>query len=284
MGTPSRHLGGDDMKKPFLPKTRWGSGPLKDRLYWAAVGVLAASIVWLPLGSTLWSGDSEPTTAVEVVPSQAVDTAGSPEPTQATDEMDHSGESSQAGVTPSEDPASSGTGEVDTDTIGIRLSVCQEVYDTQQQPLRDADSAMGQWEVHVGAMNKLVVGAITLTQATQFWNQTRVGAMGRLQAFATSDGEYQQRTSRCPLPVRQQQSDNRLHACQHGVAARHRVLRLGRDALDTWRHHVMHMEMLRDGKMTPARATELWLRSWRDGQRQIDSYRSALGAARGARC
>lgn len=271
------------MKKLFLPRTKGGSGPLRDRLYWAVVGVLAASIVWLPLGNTLWSGDTEPTTAVEAVPSQASDTYGTPGPPQPTDELHHSGGPSPTDVTPSEDQATSSTGDVETNTVGDSLSVCREVYDAQQQPLRDAASAMGQWEVHVGAMNKLVVGAITLAQASQFWDQTRVGAMGRLQAFATSDGEYQQRTTRCPPPV-VDQSASTLDACQRGVAARHRVLRLGRIALVTWRHHVMHMEMLRDGKMTPARATELWLRSWRAGQLQIDVYRSALGAARGARC
>ncbi len=272
------------MKKPSLPKFMRGSGPLKDRLYWAVIGVLAASIVWLPLGNTLWSGDSEPTTAVEAVPSQASDTAGMPEPTQPTDETHHSGEPSPTVGTPSEAQATNGTDEVDTDTDGDSLSVCREVYDAQQQPLVDADAAMVQWEVHVGAMNKLVVGAITLAQATQFWDQTRVGAMGLLQAFAASDGEYQQRTTRCPPALRQRQSDNLLDACKRGVAVRHRVLRLGRVALDTWHHHVMHMEMLRDGEMTPARATELWLRSWRAGQLQIDTYRSALGAAQGAHC
>ena len=271
------------MKKPSLPKSMGGSGPVRDRLYWAVIGVLAASIVWLPLGNTLWSGDTEPTTAVEAVPSRATDTAGIPEPTQPTEETHHSSEPSATVVTPSEDQATTGTGEVDTDTVGDSLSVCREVYDAQQQPLRDAAAAMEQWEVHVGAMNKLVVGAITLAQANQFWNQTRVGAMGLLQAFATSDGEYQQRTTRCPPPVRHQ-SGSLLDACQQGVADRHRVLRLGRIALVTWGHHVMHMEMLRDGEMTPARATELWLNSWRTGQLQIDTYRSALGAARGAHC
>jgi hypothetical protein len=279
------------MKRPVLPKFKPDSSAMKDRLYWACIGVMVASIVWLPLNTIVWSGDSDETTAFEALPSQATSAAGDPEPTQAAeptqpmDEMDHSGEASLADVTPSEDQATSGSGEFSPNSARDSLSACREVYAAQQQPLADAGAAMDQWEVHVGAMNKLVVGAITLAEATEFWDQTRVGAMGHLQAFATSEGEYQQRTTRCPPPVRhKQQSDDLLDACRQGVAARHQVLRLGRVALDTWRHHVMHMEMLRDGKMAPARASELWLRSWRDGQRQIDAYRTALGAARGARC
>jgi hypothetical protein len=64
------------------------------------------------------------------------------------------------------------------------------------------------------------------------------------------------------------------------VAARHREIKRAAVALETWRTHVRHMEMLRRGEMSPEVATRMWLTNWREGSRQVDAYRSA---ARGAR-
>jgi hypothetical protein len=37
----------------------------------------------------------------------------------------------------------------------------------QIRPLRTAEASLAQWEIHIGAMNKLVTGAITLEQASE---------------------------------------------------------------------------------------------------------------------
>jgi len=165
-----------------------------------------------------------------------------------------------------------------------RLGRCLEVYAAQWQPLKTAAASMAQWEVHIGAMNKLVVGAITLRQATQFWNRTRVGAWTRLAAFADADRQFGQRTARCPMPLDADEIGEELLGCTTAVAARNRILHSAHGALDTWRMHVRHMELLRNGEMTPQRATELWLQSWRQGQAEVDHYRAAARAARGLRC
>jgi hypothetical protein len=254
-------------------------------VYWAVVGVLAASIVWLTVGQMFRSDDGAQTTATDQVPAASATTRGAAT-SHPSAGMSHSGEASDpASAARSEDPTGTNSGDVATQTAGADpLAVCREVFGTQQQLLHEAAVSMGQWEVHVGAMNKLVVGAITLPQATQFWNQTRVGAMAHLDTFTTGDGQYRQRTTRCPPPAGRERSGDELDACERGVAERGQVLKVARVALATWQMHVMHMEMLREGKMTPARATQLWLQSWRLGQQQIDQYRSALGAARGAHC
>lgn len=255
-------------------ETGHGRERLKDRLYWVVIGVLVASIAWVAAGNTLLTrdGDEAPTIAREPTPSAGVTTTGAAEDMPSMDGMDPSGPPSPSARV---DAADVGTGPLD---------VCRRVYDEQVQPLREAATAMDQWAVHVGAMNKLVVGAITLAQANQFWGQTRVGAMRNLQAFAGSDRQYQQRTYRCPAPVGKEATGDLLDLCERSVAARTRVLKLARVALATWDHHVMHMEMLRKGTMSPARATQLWLQSWRAGQGQIDRYQAALAAARGASC
>jgi hypothetical protein len=247
---------------------------LKEPLYWVVIGVLLASIVWVTVGNPLLSGegDDSPTIAREPTPSASATTTGAAEDVSPMDSMDQSGGPSAS--------ASVGATVAGTEP----LSVCRQVYDDQEQPLRDAATAMDQWAVHVGAMNQLVVGAITLAQAKQFWDQTRVGAMEHLHAFASSDQQYQQRTYRCPTPAGKQASGDPLDTCERSVAARTWVLKLARVALATWDHHVMHMEMLRNGTLSPARATQLWLQSWRAGQGQIDRYHAAVAKARGASC
>ncbi len=159
----------------------------------------------------------------------------------------------------------------------VRLGRCEEVYTAQVRSLTAVGPAMTQWEVHIGAMNKLVVGAISLAQAHEFWNQTREGAARNLAEFGDAHRAFAQRTARCPMPA--SRASDALRGCAAVVGARHRELNRAAVALDTWRTHVRHMEMLRRGEMSPEEATRMWLNSWREGSRQVDAYRSA---ARGA--
>lgn len=164
-----------------------------------------------------------------------------------------------------------------------RVRNCAAVYLAQNAPLQAADASLAQWEIHIGAMNKLVTGAITLKQATQFWNATRVGAQARLKQFDAARRHYEQRTERCP--ARWMATHNRdVRRCHEAVAARNRTLHLASVALATWQHHVMHMEMLRRGEMTPQRAEQLWLQNWMKGNRQVRAYHRAAAAAKHHAC
>jgi len=164
-----------------------------------------------------------------------------------------------------------------------RLARCRRVYAAQKQPLEAATASMAQWQVHIGAMNKLVLGVITLQQANQFWNQTRVGAHAKLRAFAVADARLNQQTIRCPTPARESASTH-IQRCERAVAANARVLALARTALATWRMHFKDMEMLRSGMMSPARATQMWLQSWHEGQGQVTDYRAAEKQAHQLHC
>lgn len=156
------------------------------------------------------------------------------------------------------------------------LERCDRTAATLEVPIKAAVPAMDQWEVHVGAMNKLVVGAITLAQATDFWNQTRAGAHQLVNAFNDADAVASSSGVRCPAP-----SDlpaNAQHAvriCAQKVDAERAALSIARRAVGTWEIHVHHMEMLRTGSMTPARATQLWLAMWQRGVQQMKDYRVA---------
>jgi hypothetical protein len=161
---------------------------------------------------------------------------------------------------------------------------CAEVFEAQTGPLNAGARSMTQWEVHIGAMNKLVTGALTLQQATQFWNQTRVGAERLLARYRTAEDRFDDRTARCPRPESGQPPSSAAAPCVEAVAARGKVLRTMDVALATWRGHVHHMEMLRNGEMSPAEATRLWLATWRAGAEEVQVYRTAERAAQGATC
>ena len=195
--------------------------------------------------------------------------SGNPEESEIASEPDRAQLAQGTDRSPQAPSAhASGTG-----STSLRLGRCEEVYTVQVRPLKAVGPAMTQWEIHIGAMNKLVGGAISLAQAQQFWNQTRKGAARNLAEFGDAERVLDQRTARCPMPLRPAASEE-LRGCAAVVAARHRELDRAAVALDTWRTHVEHMEMLRRGEMSPEEATQLWLQSWREGSRQVAAYRS----------
>jgi hypothetical protein len=163
-------------------------------------------------------------------------------------------------------------------TPSAQLQRCRRVYNAQLAPLLAAGTAMPQWQIHIAAMNQLVLGLISLKQATQFWSQTRVDARRHLHAFDAALARFHRRSARC-LPLGPA-ADEPLQRCAHAVIARNHLLRAARTALRTWSGHVRHMEMLRTGMMSAAQASALWLQSWHRGQQEVNHYRSVLRAAR----
>ncbi|HYJ70701.1 MAG TPA: hypothetical protein VEX15_23855 [Nocardioidaceae bacterium] len=157
------------------------------------------------------------------------------------------------------------------------LDECQSHWEAQDAPLEAAASSMEQWQVHVDAMNQLVAGQITLGQASAFWNRTRVGAAERVERFFDADSAYTGGDYACPAPSSIQDGDRdlaTLSACRHGIAQREETLEAARVAIETWHHHVMDMNMLRTGKMSPARAVQLWNKYWRQGAAEVYDYQA----------
>lgn len=165
------------------------------------------------------------------------------------------------------------------------LQSCRQQHDVLRQALRAVGPAMTQWEIHVGAMNKLVAGAISLSQANAFWNNTRVDARQNLSAFYAAQRQASRLQAACPGPMAAMPGMSQsagLRSCARRVAADRRVLSAADTAMATWRHHVLAMNMLRMGSMTPATATRMWLASWQEGVRQIQAYHHAAHAAHAA--
>lgn len=165
-----------------------------------------------------------------------------------------------------------------------QLQACRTVWQSQSGALTAADRSLAQWRVHVGAMNQLVAGQITLAQAQAFWNRTRVGAAARVAKFEKADGAYADVSRRCPGRRPSSATATRqLRQCLVGVRARHRAIEAGSVAIATWKHHIRAMEMLRSGQLTPQMATQMWLQSWHLGVRQLDAYTRARKDAADAR-
>jgi hypothetical protein len=215
----------------------------------AVTGVLLIGLVWIVAS---YDPPSVPNSPAGSVGARAVEALPSVESTQAQPESD-------------------------------RLQSCREVFAGQTKVLRTVPDPLSQWQVHIGAMNKLVTGVISLKQATQFWNQTRVGAAQGLARYQSASHAFAQRTVRCPRTGDETLTTD-ARQCIEAVAARARELATAGTALATWRVHVHHMEMLRTGEMTPAQATQLWLRSWHAGVQELAVYRAAARQASGGSC
>ncbi len=243
-------------------RDNYGEDPAGNPRWAFIVGAVAGALAGALLVAFVWLGVAGPGSGDDPPP-------------------DHEG--SRPAALHSNSPATDGP--ANADETSTELERCREVFAAQSAPLRAASASLDQWEVHIGAMNKLVTGAITLNQATQFWNQTRVGAATKLKGFDSALDGFQQRSARCPEPsssgagLLPERRD-----CYRAVSARNEALRLATVSLGTWRNHVHHMEMLRKGEMTAQQATSLWLQSWQQGNDEVHAYRAAARAANGKTC
>jgi hypothetical protein len=252
-----------DMSSAHEPAEQPGAGrPVSAFLLGIALGVVSLALIW---------------TAVSTLSDDSVDAAGTPSQAVA------GGGSSDASSDPSSDPSSGASPAADDPTGPTRMERCSSSANALDPSLRAAEPAMDQWAVHVGAMNKLVAGELTLQQATAFWNQTRVGAQRQIARFQDAVSMMRHHGVDCPAPARLSSASPALRACAQRVAADLRTIEAARTAIHTWDEHVHHMEMLRLGTMSPARATRLWLSLWHQGVRELEAYRDSMGGAPGCR-
>lgn len=171
--------------------------------------------------------------------------------------------------------------------VDAAIEECRSSWDAQSAPLEAAAASLDQWQVHVDAMNQLVAGEITLGQANAFWEQTRVQAAEKVHRFHDAESAYTGGDHACEVPgtARGEGADLAvLSACEQGVAQRDEALEAARVSIETWHHHVMDMEMLRVGKLSPDRAVRLWLKSWEQGVADLEDYRSELRNADRKNC
>ena len=165
---------------------------------------------------------------------------------------------------------------------------CRARWQQQRQPMREAQSSLQQWRVHVRAMNELVAGDISLSQATAFCNQTRKGAMQRIMRFEHDIGHYETTAPECGTNALQTADEAPIpmaaRDCMRASVSGDRVLAAAKTAIATWQHHVHHMEMLRNGQLTAAQATQMWQMSWRAGQHELVEYGHASMQALYLRC
>ena len=128
-------------------------------------------------------------------------------------------------------------------------------------------------------MDQLVAGEITLAQATAFWEQTRIEAAEKITTFTAVDLEYAAIDPTCEMPLTTDDPGvdiDVLSACEATIQARDEVLDSARVSIQTWHHHVIDMDLLRAGTLTPERALELWRRSWKQGVEELAAYRKQL--------
>lgn len=183
----------------------------------------------------------------------------------------------RAGPSPAATQTPGATSEVPLTTrpAASRLARCASAEQTLSEALAAAGPALEQWKVHVDAMNQLVVGEITLQQATDFWNRTRVGAQHKVAGFRDTMAQVRQQGVDCPDPDLLAPGSRRLPGCARQVSAEVAVLRAARTSIDTWARHITDMDRLRMGDLSQDDATRMWLSMWHQGVRDLDAYRAA---------
>ncbi|MDI4643248.1 hypothetical protein K9U39_20405 [Rhodoblastus acidophilus] len=202
------------------------------------------------------------------------DASGSSASSAPTTAHDDSHGDSHGGTGTGEQGADSGTAPV-ASPLDTRLTRCVSADQALTQALDNAQPALDQWAVHVGAMNKLVVGEITLEQASAFWNRTRHDAATRIEDFRAVMDDVRVRGLDCPGPHYLAPGARQLPPCTRRVAADIRALGAARTSIATWEHHVHDMEMLRSGDLSPEDATAAWLSMWQEGMDDLDTYDEA---------
>jgi hypothetical protein len=235
-------------------------GPRGAELVLAAtflLGVVTSLVLVLTWG--LLTGDDEPGPAQAGL-------------SQGTDLLDPAPDPSPGSTG---DPAGSSPAPLVTRPSPSRLVRCASAERTLAHALDAAAPALEQWKVHVGAMNQLVVGEITLKQATDFWNRTRVGAQHKVAGFRDTVRQVRHEGVDCPDPDLLAPGARRLPGCARQVRAEIAVLRAARTSIDTWARHITDMDMLRMGDLSPDEATRMWLSMWHQGVHDLDVYRTA---------
>ena len=231
------------------------------------LGVVTSLLVVLTWG--MLSGDDESVPAQADLARAGDPLAGDP---LAGDPLDGDTQDGLAGGSPGTTP----TGSTQRpDEVASRLARCVDAERTVSQALSAVRPALEQWQVHVEAMNQLVVGEITLQQATSFWNRTRVGARHKVHGFRETMADVRSDGVDCVAPDLLAPDEGDLRACARRVGAEVAVLRAARTSIDTWDRHIEDMDMLRLGQLSPEEATRMWLSMWRQGVRDLEAYRAA---------
>lgn len=169
-------------------------------------------------------------------------------------------------------PAPSAAPEPDTEER------CADASAALDAALGRANPAMDQWKVHIGAMNQLVVGAITLEEASAFWEDTRLDAQQNIKRFRRDMQRLRRNGVDCPAPDLVPGGDD-VRGCAQQVAAQMEALRRVRTSVNTWNQHVKHMDMLRLGTLSPEDATRMWISMWQEGADDLRDYRLAASRA-----
>jgi hypothetical protein len=237
------------------PSQRLGPAALAGTFFLGVVTCLVLVLIW----GAFTGGDAE---------GEATDEGGLARESQQLDTMSSEAEDSGTGAS-----------SMDGHSGPTRLSRCASAARNLQDSLDAAQPALDQWAVHVGAMNKLVVGELTLQQATDFWESTRLGAQRNIAAYRDTVETLRRQGVDCPSPALLAPGARALPGCTRQVEAQVGVLRAATTSIDTWDEHVRHMDMMRLGTLTPEEATQMWLSMWQEGARDLDAYESAAGSA-----
>jgi hypothetical protein len=169
------------------------------------------------------------------------------------------------------------------ETSQNRLTRCEEVFAAQTPLLETLAAPLSQWRKQISRTNKLVTGVITLDEALEVWDRTRVEVIDALARYRSAHAVFDERTARCPAPDEGDPKSFEVQ-CSKGTAARDEQISAADTALGSWQKHVDDLELLRGGQITYEEASRRWLTTWRKDVKELKTYSAAAHAAEGQVC
>lgn len=141
---------------------------------------------------------------------------------------------------------------------------CRSVLVAQGRVVTAAEAPIAQWRIHIGAMQKLAAGQITLKQATKFWDDTQHASHGAITSFEVVNATYV-KTKKSPV-------------CIPELRSGEIVLALARRTIEQWHAHANDMDLLDKGELSASKALARWEEFYPRGQAQLAAYDEARKA------
>jgi hypothetical protein len=247
--------------------------------------LLALVLPFVLISRFFGSGDASGTAAPQATTRPAAQST----PAAAASSSSPRSTSAKAAPSPSQAVVPGDADQQAVATLAATTEGCRIENLRQKAALGAAAVSLAQFQKHIDAMNLWVSGKISYAVATTFWDQTRVAATTNVATFKKADRDLVAGTAKCQVLSGSAagwapSQTSEVQACVDGLAAGSKALSLARQAAATWAHHVEDMEMLRMGHITPAQSRAMWQKNWKQGQKQLKAYNTALAKAEKSPC
>jgi hypothetical protein len=180
-------------------------------------------------------------------------------------------------------------GEVDAARVDkpdpVALEKCRSSARTGVDAVEAADDSVGDWAVHIQAMDDLESGKNTEAETKAIWTVTRERGPGRVTVFENAAAGYAEVRDVCadvdPAAMAADQREA-VDACRVLGEETDKALAAARNSVAEWKAHLKAMADRRAGQLDPGVAMHTWMAAYEKAPANIDAFHAAESAFRAA--